>query len=112
MIDSRPESLIRMTDLLATARAARENLSQGLAALQDPNVPQELMHVAQPIAKAMSALHRIESSKGSSLTEAGPEALAATREALASLQNYALPHPAVDRALNAVAGSLSYVHQL
>jgi hypothetical protein len=101
-----------MSDPVSTARAARENLARGLSALQSPGVPAHLMSVAEPVAHAMSALHRIETTHGAALAEAGPAALNATRQALATLQTSAGQHPAVDHALEALAGSLSLVHQL
>ncbi|HEX3776238.1 MAG TPA: hypothetical protein VHV51_17320, partial [Polyangiaceae bacterium] len=70
------------------------------------------MSVAEPIAHAMSALHRIEASHGAAVGEAGPAALNAARQALATLQVSAGQHPAVDQALEAIAGSLSLIHGL
>ncbi|HEY2408563.1 MAG TPA: PilZ domain-containing protein [Polyangiaceae bacterium] len=70
------------------------------------------MSVAEPVAQAMSALHRIESTHGAAMTEAGPHALNAARQALATLQAHAGQHPAVDQALEAIAGSLSLIHGL
>jgi len=101
-----------MSDPVSAARAARENLARGLGALQSPGVPPQLMSVAEPVAHAMSALHRIEASHGAATAEAGPAALAAARQALATLQVSAGQHPAVDQALEAIAGSLSLIHQL
>jgi PilZ domain len=101
-----------MSDPVTAARAARENLARGLGALQMPGVPPQLMSVAEPVAHAMSALHRIEASHGAAVAEAGPAALAAARQALATLQVSAGQHPAVDQALEAIAGSLSLIHQL
>ena len=101
-----------MSDPVSAARAARENLARGLGALQSPGVPPQLMSVAEPVAHAMSALHRIEASQGVAASEAGPAALAAARQALATLQVSAGQHPAVDHALEAIAGSLSLIHQL
>jgi hypothetical protein len=101
-----------MSDPVTAARAARENLARGLSALQRPGVPPQLMSVAEPVAHAMSALHRIEASQGAAVAEAGPAALAAARQALATLQVSAGQHPAVDQALEAIAGSLSLIHQL
>ncbi|HEY3666123.1 MAG TPA: PilZ domain-containing protein [Polyangiaceae bacterium] len=77
-----------------------------------PGVPPQLMSVAEPVAHAMSALHRIEASHGAAMGEAGPAALNAARQALATLQVSAGQHPAVDQALEAIAGSLSLIHQL
>lgn len=101
-----------MSDPVSAARAARENLARGLGALQNPGVPPHLMSVAEPIAHAMSALHRIESSNGAAVVEAGPAALNAARQALGTLQQSAGQHPAVDQALEAIAGSLSLIHGL
>jgi hypothetical protein len=101
-----------MSDPVSAARAARENLARGLGALQSPGVPPQLMSVAEPIAYAMSALHRIEASHGGAVAEAGPAALNAARQALATLQVSAGQHPAVDQALEAIAGSLSLIHGL
>ena len=101
-----------MSDPVTAARAARENLARGLSALQSPGVPPQLMAVAEPIAHAMGALHRIEASHGAAIAEAGPAALNAARHALAALQVSAGQHPAVDQALEAIAGSLSVIHGL
>ena len=101
-----------MSDPVTAARAARENLARGLGALQSPGVPPQLMSVAEPVALAMSALHRIESTGGAAITEAGPAALLAARQALGTLQGAAGQHPAVDQALEAIAGSLSLIHGL
>jgi hypothetical protein len=70
------------------------------------------MVVAEPIASAMSALHRVEASKGAAVQEAGPAALNAARHALAMLQQQPQGYPAVDQALEAIAGSLNLIHQL
>jgi hypothetical protein len=101
-----------MSDPVSAARAARENLARGLGALQSPGVPPQLMAVAEPVAHAMSALHQIEATNGGAAAQAGAAALAATRQALATLQASAGQHPAVDHALEAIAGSLGLIHQL
>jgi len=101
-----------MSDPVSLARAARENLGRGLAALQNPIVPPQVMAVAEPIAHAMSALHRIEASQGAARGEAGPAALAAARQALSLLQQQPQGYAAVDQALEAIAGSLNLIHQL
>jgi hypothetical protein len=101
-----------MSDPVSLARTARENLARGLAALQSPAVPPQVMVVAEPIAHAMSALHRVEASNGAASHEAGPAALNAARHALAMLQQQPQGYPAVDQALEAIAGSLNLIHQL
>jgi hypothetical protein len=101
-----------MSDPVSLARAARENLGRGLAALQGPTVPPQVLVVAEPIASAMSALHRVEASQGAARYEAGPAALNAARHALALLQQQPPGSPAVDQALEAIASSLNLIHQL
>jgi hypothetical protein len=101
-----------MSDPVSLARAARENLARGLGALQGPSVPPQVMAVAEPIANAMSALHRVEASHGAARAEAGPAALNAARQALAMLQQQPPGYPEVDQALEAIAGSLNLIHQL
>lgn len=101
-----------MSDPVSLARAARENLARGLGALQSPNLPPQVMAVAEPIATAMSAMHRVEASGGAARGEAGPAALNAARHALAMLQQQPPGYPAVDQALEAIAGSLNLIHQL
>jgi Tfp pilus assembly protein PilZ len=98
-----------MTDPATAARRAREKLAQGLGALQSATVPPDLIDAADPVAEAMSALWGIESSGGAQLAQAGPVALDAARRALARLQAYAQADPAVERALDAVAESLSLI---
>jgi hypothetical protein len=70
------------------------------------------MEVAEPVAQAMGALHQIESSGGAALAQQAPIALDAVRRALASLQAQPQTAPAVNQAIEAVAGSLGLVHQL
>jgi hypothetical protein len=101
-----------MSDVVTSARTARERLSMGLGALQSPGVPERLLDVAAPVAQAMGALHRIESSGGAALPEAAPAALGFVRSALEQLQSQPMAHPAVDAAVEAVAGSLGLVHGL
>lgn len=99
-------------DAVSSARTARESLARGLAALQSPGLPPQLMTVADPVAQAMSALHRIEASGGAAAPEAAPAALNFVRQALALLQSQGITHPAVDQGMEAIAGSLGIVHQL
>ncbi|HLV21940.1 MAG TPA: hypothetical protein VKZ49_13695 [Polyangiaceae bacterium] len=101
-----------MTEPVSAARSARESLAQGLAALQSPGLPEALLDAAAPIAQAMSSLHRIETTGGGALPEAAPHALAQLREALNLLQTRMPAHEAAERALEAVARSLSTVHAL
>jgi hypothetical protein len=99
-------------DVVTLARTARENLARGLGALQTPGIPPELVQTAEPIASAMTALHRVESTRGVGTGEAAVGALTAVRSALSQLQMAAVPHPSVDQAMEAIASSLGLVHQL
>ncbi len=95
------------------AKSAREELAQGLNALQgDANVPPQLLELAAPIAQSMGALHQIERSGGNELKPHADVALSNVRAALAQLQAQPPSHPAVARAMEAVAASLGHVHAL
>lgn len=100
-----------MTDPASAARTARESLARGLSVLQSPGVPPTIMDVAEPIAQAMGALHKIEATQGGALAEQAPLALDAVRRGLSMLQASA-GHPVVDQAMEAVAGSLGVIHSL
>jgi hypothetical protein len=100
-----------VTDPISTSKSARESLARGLNALQaDPSVPPHLVELASPIAQAMGALHQIERTQ--QLTPHADVALNHVRGALAQLQAAQSSHPAVNQALEAVATSLSLVHNL
>jgi hypothetical protein len=102
-----------MSDTVSASKTARESLSRALSALQsDPSVPAELMAVADPVSQAMGALFRIERSAGGNIAQDGPTALEAVRRALGLLQQQPTDHPAVQVAMESVAGSLSLVHRL
>ena len=101
-----------MTDPVSAARTARESLARGLSVLQSPGVPAAVMDVAEPIAQAMGALHQIEASGGNALAEHASVALDAARRGLSMLQGASGQHPAVEQAMEAVAGSLGTIHAL
>jgi PilZ domain len=102
-----------VSDPVTLARAARESLAQGLNALQaDPSVPPHLVELAAPIAQAMGALHRIESSRGTQLAGNAETAMTSVQTALASLQAQPPTVPAVVTAMEAVAGALGNLHLL
>ena len=101
-----------MSDPVSAAKSAREALARALGAIQsDPKAPTSLMGIAEPISNAMRALFQIEKSGGAAAAHA-PAALDATRQALGLLQQQPSNHPAVQQALEAVAGSLSLIHGL
>lgn len=99
-------------DVQTLARTARENLARGLAALQSPGLPAQVGQTAEPIAAAMSSLLQVEKTNGVGAVESAHAALAYVRHALAQLQTAGVVHAAIDQAMEAIAGSLSSVHQL
>ena len=100
-----------MSDPISAAKSARESLARALGAIQsDPSVPPQLMAIAEPVSNAMGALFQIERSGAGAAATSGPIALEAVRRALALLQQQPSNHPAVQLALEAVAGSLGTVH--
>src|SRR4051812_26930047 len=102
-----------MSDPVSTAKTARESLARALGALQsDPQIPPQVMAVADPVSQAMSALFQIERSAGAAAPSSGPMALDAVRRALSLLQQQPTNHPAVQTAMEAIAGSLGLVHGL
>ncbi len=100
-----------MTDIVEQSRTAREKLAAALSILQAKEAGDLIDTVAEPVAKAMGALHQIETSGGSSLSESGPLARDCVRSALATLQS-APESPIADKAMEHIAGSLGLVHQL
>lgn len=101
-----------MSQAVPLAKAAREKLAAALNALQtEAEVPEALLEVAEPIAQAMSVLHRVERSNGADL-EGRDRALDAVRRALDMLQKIEQSSTAVDLCLEAVAASLAKVHGL
>lgn len=101
-----------MTDLVTTARTARERLAVGLNELQNPTLPPSLQTAAEPIAQAMSALHQIERTGAVPIGKTGPTVLDLVRQALARLQTDPSNHPSQIAAMEAVAGSLGLVFGL
>lgn len=101
-----------MTDLVTTARTARERLSVGLNALQSPSAPEALQAAAEPIAQAMSSLLQIERTGALPINRGGPNVLDLVRSALAKLQSLNIDHPSLFQAMEAVAGSLGLVYGL
>jgi hypothetical protein len=102
-----------MSDPISAAKSAREALARALGAIQsDPSVPPQVMAIAEPVSNAMGALFQIERSGGAATATSGPIALESVRRALGLLQQQPTNHPAVQVALEAVAGSLGLVHGL
>jgi hypothetical protein len=101
-----------MADPKELANKARSTLSQALGALQaGDDVPDALLDIAEPIAKTMGVLHKVERT-GTGSTAEVDQALDNVRNALDALQQIGVNHPAVDQAMEAVAGSLSKMFAL
>jgi hypothetical protein len=102
-----------MSEIVTTARTARELLAKGLGALQaNPNVSPQYLEAAEPIAAAMGALHTIERTGGAEVVSASAQALDAVRRALSILQAQATSDPAMMSVMETVASSLSHVFAL
>jgi hypothetical protein len=101
-----------MSETKQAAALARTRLARGLAALQADGVPFELRQVAEPVARSMGLLHEIEHGNGKVDARQGRVLLGTVREALAILQRNTQAHPAVQRAIEAVASALSTVYAL
>jgi uncharacterized protein (TIGR02266 family) len=100
-----------VSDVMTTARTARESLARALTALQsDPKAPPQLIELAAPIAQSMGALMQIE--RTGQLAPHADVALNNVRTALSSLQQQPATHPSVAQAMEAVASSLGLVHSL
>jgi len=100
-----------MSDLVEQARTARTHLAQALSLLQSPEAGNLIDTVAEPVARAMGALHQLETSGGVGVSEKASSARDAVRGALAVLQA-APPSDAGDRATEIIADSLSLLHGL
>lgn len=100
-----------MSDTVEQARVAREKLALALSILQSPEAGSLIDTVAEPVARAMSALHQLETSRGEGAGERTQRARDAVREALAALQSS--PEGLLaDQALEHIAGSLGILHGL
>lgn len=100
-----------MSDIVEQTREAREKLAAALSILQSPEAGSLIDSVAGPVAKAMGALHQIESSQGAKLKDHAATALDAVRAALAALQT-AEENAASENAMEHIAGSLGLIHGL
>ena len=98
----------------ATARSARETLGRALASLQeDPNIPQDVLVVAQNLAQAVGALFEAERASD----EAGGKhsvkgALGLIGQTLALLQDVRGQHRGIQLATESLAQSMSLLYPL
>lgn len=97
-----------------TARQARENLGRALAALQeDPNIPPDVLAVAQNIAGAVGALFEAERASSEPDGKASVKsALGSVSQTLALLQEVKGQHRGVQQATEAIAQTLSLLFPL
>lgn len=98
----------------ATAKAARENLGRSLASLQDdPNIPQDVLAVAQNLAQAVGKLFEAERASnevdGKGAVKA---ALGLIGQTLALLQDVRGQHRGVQNATESLALSMSSLYPL
>ncbi len=96
------------------ARTARENLGRALAALQeDPNIPPDVMAVAQNIAQAVGALFDAERSHSEPDGKASVKAaLGMIGQTLALLQDVKGQHKGIQQATESIAQSMSLLYPL
>lgn len=100
-----------MSDIVDKAKTARTNLAEALSLLQTPEAGNLIDSVAEPVARAMGALHQIETAAGVGVSQKAPLARDAVRSALAILQT--APETATtDRVTEIIAGSLGLLHGL
>jgi len=96
------------------ARSARESLGKALAALQeDPNIPPDVMAVAQNIAQAVSALFEAERASSDLDGKACVRnALGSLSQTLALLQDVRGEHKGIGVATQVIAQSMSSLYPL
>lgn len=100
-----------MNDIVDKAKTARTNLAEALSLLQSPEAGNLIDSVAEPVARAMGALHQIETTAGVGVSEKAPVARDAVRSALAVLQT--APETATtERVTEIIAASLGLLHGL
>ena len=98
----------------SSARTARENLGRALAALQaDPNIPPDVLNVAQNIAQAVGALFEAERASSESDGKASVKAaLGMVGQTLALLQDVRTQNAGVQMATETIAQTMSVLFPL
>src|SRR5262245_40725835 len=96
------------------ANTARQSLSAALQALQaDPNIPQDVLAVAQNIAQAMGALYQAESAPDDVVGKQSVRAaLGSLSQTLALLQDVRSQHAGIGLATEAIAKVMSTLFPL
>ena len=97
-----------------TAKTSRENLGKALAALQeDPNIPPDVLAIAQNVAQAMAALFEAERSPTEPEGKAAVKrALGVVGQTLALLQDVRATHPGIQVATASIASTMSALYPL
>lgn len=96
------------------AREARESLGKALAALQeDPNIPEDVMAVAQNIAQSVGALFEAEKATSEPDGKASVRnAIGSLSQTLALLQDVRSQHQGIEVATEVIAKSMSTLYPL
>jgi uncharacterized protein (TIGR02266 family) len=97
-----------------TAKTSRENLGRALAALQeDPNIPPDVLAIAQNIAQAMAALFEAERAGGEPEGKAAVKrGLGVVGQTLALLQDVRGQHRGIQIATESIAQTMSALYPL
>jgi len=97
-----------------TAKTSRENLGRALAALQeDPNIPPDVLAIAQNIAQAMAALFEAERAAGEPEGKAAiKRGLGVVGQTLALLQDVRGQHRGIQIATESIAQTMSALYPL
>ena len=98
----------------ATAKSARETLGRALASLQeDPNIPQDVLAVAQNLAQAVGALFEAERAADEGAGKSSVKgALGLIGQTLALLQDVRGQHRGIQLATESLAQSMSLLYPL
>jgi hypothetical protein len=98
----------------STARAARERLSQALAALQtEANIPDDVMAIAAEVAQAVGALFEAERAASDGEGQATiKRAMSFLTQTLTLLQAVHSTHPGVERATESIATVMGTLYPL
>ena len=98
----------------SAARTARENLGRALAALQeDPNIPPDVLAVAQNIAQAVGALFDAEKASSEPDGKASVKAaLGIVGQTLALLQDVRAQHRGIQIATESIASTMGVLYPL
>lgn len=98
----------------SAARTARENLGRALAALQeDPNIPPDVLAIAQNIAQAVGALYDAEKASSEPDGKASVKAaLGTVGQTLALLQDVRAQHRGIQIATESIAATMGVLYPL